>query len=235
MIKLPQVAASQEVGARCEIIDNEKTEISAAGAPIPEELGPKIVEPLALKKKELAQKAPEAPKPDFIPAAGGYHLPDTSLLDYEESHEDKIDKSAMLALADKLQKTLGDYGVKGNVAEIHPGPVVTMYEFVPAPGTKLSKISALSNDLAMSLQALRVRIVAPIPGQGIGRHRGAEQDARDGVPEGDPRRRARAEGEVEADASGSARTSRARRWRSTWRRCRTCSSPARPAPASRSR
>ncbi|MGZ3428975.1 MAG: DNA translocase FtsK, partial [Polyangia bacterium] len=44
--------------------------------------------------------------------------------------------------------------------------VVTMYEFVPAPGTKLSKISALSNDLAMSLQALRVRIVAPIPGKG---------------------------------------------------------------------
>ncbi|HEY1585602.1 MAG TPA: DNA translocase FtsK 4TM domain-containing protein [Polyangia bacterium] len=167
VIKLPQaaVAASQE-SAPMEIIDNEKTEISAAGAPIPEELGPKIVEPLALKKKELAQKAPEVPKPDFIPAAGGYHLPDTNLLDYEESHEDKIDKSAMLALADRLQKTLGDYGVKGNVAEIHPGPVVTMYEFVPAPGTKLSKISALSNDLAMSLQALRVRIVAPIPGKG---------------------------------------------------------------------
>jgi S-DNA-T family DNA segregation ATPase FtsK/SpoIIIE len=72
----------------------------------------------------------------------------------------------MLALADKLQKTLGDYGVKGTVEEIHPGPVVTMYEFIPAPGTKLSKISALSNDLAMSLQALRVRIVAPIPGKG---------------------------------------------------------------------
>ena len=166
VIKLPQVAASAEESAPSEIIDNEKTEISDAGAPIPEELGPKIVEPLAAKKKELVQKAPEAPKPDFIPAAGGYHLPDTSLLDYEESHEDKLDKGAMLALADKLQKTLADYGVKGNVAEIHPGPVVTMYEFVPAPGTKLSKISALSNDLAMSLQALRVRIVAPIPGKG---------------------------------------------------------------------
>jgi S-DNA-T family DNA segregation ATPase FtsK/SpoIIIE len=102
----------------------------------------------------------------FIPAAGGYHLPDVSLLDYEESSDDRIDKSSMLALADKLQKTLADYGVRGTVAEIHPGPVVTMYEFVPAPGTKLSKITALSNDLAMSLQALRVRIVAPIPGKG---------------------------------------------------------------------
>jgi S-DNA-T family DNA segregation ATPase FtsK/SpoIIIE len=165
VIRLPAVAASEE-GAPVELIDNEKTEISAGGGPIPDELGPKIVEPLALKKKELAQKVPDAPKPDFIPAAGGYHLPDTALLDYEESVEDKLDKGAMLALADKLQKTLADYGVKGNVAEIHPGPVVTMYEFVPAPGTKLSKISALSNDLAMSLQALRVRIVAPIPGKG---------------------------------------------------------------------
>ncbi len=52
------------------------------------------------------------------------------------------------------------------MVQIHPGPVVTMYEFVPAPGTKLSKITTLSNDLAMSLQALRVRIVAPIPGKG---------------------------------------------------------------------
>jgi S-DNA-T family DNA segregation ATPase FtsK/SpoIIIE len=165
IIKVPQVGASEE-GAPAEIIDNEKTEISQGPGPMPEEFGPKIVEPLATKKRELAQKTPEAPKPDFIPAAGGYHLPDTSLLDYEEAAEDKIDKAAMLALADKLQRTLGDYGVKGNVAEIHPGPVVTMYEFVPAPGTKLSKISALSNDLAMSLQALRVRIVAPIPGKG---------------------------------------------------------------------
>ncbi len=237
VIRLPQVGASAaELGnAPMEIIDNEKTEISSSGAPVPDELGPKIVEPLALKKKELAQKVPEAPKPDFIPAAGGYHLPDTSLLDYEESHDDKLDKGAMLALAEKLQKTLADYGVKGNVAEIHPGPVVTMYEFVPAPGTKLSKISALSNDLAMSLEALRVRIVAPIPGKGVGRHRGAEQDARDGVPEGDARRRARAEGQVEADHRPRQGHRRARRSPSTWRRCRTCSSPAPPARASRSR
>src|SRR5206468_6795514 len=72
---------------------------------------------------------------------------------------------AMLDLAGRLERTLADYGVKGRVSEIHPGPVVTMYEFVPAPGIKLSKITALSNDLAMALEALRVRIVAPIPGK----------------------------------------------------------------------
>jgi S-DNA-T family DNA segregation ATPase FtsK/SpoIIIE len=160
VIKLPLLAPA-EVAAPTEIIDNDRTEINQA----PPLMAPKIVEPLATKKKELAQK-PAEPKPDYIPAAGGYHLPELALLDYEEAVDDKIDKGAMLALADKLGKTLADYGVKGTVAEIHPGPVVTMYEFVPAPGTKLSKITALSNDLAMSLQALRVRIVAPIPGKG---------------------------------------------------------------------
>src|SRR5581483_11237899 len=172
----PKVAASAE-GAPTAVIENEKTEISAPPAIEREEpkivapLAPKIVEPLAAKKKELAAVAPAqpaAPKPDYIPAAGGYHLPDLSLLDYTADGDDHLDrqsKDEMLALADKLQKTLGDYGVRGNVVEIHPGPVVTMYEFVPAPGTKLSRITGLSNDLAMALAALRVRIVAPIPGK----------------------------------------------------------------------
>ncbi|MEO6953757.1 MAG: DNA translocase FtsK 4TM domain-containing protein [Polyangia bacterium] len=115
----------------------------------------------AVAVKELKEKA------TFIPAAGGYHLPSLDLLDYEEPGETSgLDKQSMLSLAERLQKTLGDYGVKGQVVQIHPGPVVTMYEFVPVAGTKLSKISSLSNDLAMSLEAMSVRIVAPIPGRG---------------------------------------------------------------------
>jgi S-DNA-T family DNA segregation ATPase FtsK/SpoIIIE len=157
--------------APVEVIEGEKTELSEAlpepAKPLPAVVMPKIVEPLAAKKKELA--APAGPKETFIPAAGGYHLPDLALLDYQESADaadvDKQGKEEMLALAEKLQKTLADYGVKGHVQEIHPGPVVTMYEFVPAAGTKLSKISSLSNDLAMALAALKVRIVAPIPGK----------------------------------------------------------------------
>jgi S-DNA-T family DNA segregation ATPase FtsK/SpoIIIE len=158
--------ASRPEGAPSEVIE-DKTEATTS-PPAMEEEGPvlpMIVEPLVLKKKELAAPPP-APKPDYIPAEGGYHLPDLALLDYQDPGEDELDKNGMLSLADRLQKTLADYGVKGSVVQIHPGPVVTMYEFVPAPGTKLSKITALSNDLAMSLQALRVRIVAPIPGKG---------------------------------------------------------------------
>ena len=71
----------------------------------------------------------------------------------------------MLEDSAKLTQTLENYGVKGKVAAIRPGPVVTMYEFAPAPGTRISKITRLADDLAMSLEALKVRIVAPIPGK----------------------------------------------------------------------
>ena len=71
----------------------------------------------------------------------------------------------MLELSAKLTQTLENYGVKGDVVAIRPGPVVTMYEFAPAPGTRVNKIVNLTDDLAIALEALRVRIVAPIPGK----------------------------------------------------------------------
>jgi DNA segregation ATPase FtsK/SpoIIIE, S-DNA-T family len=72
--------------------------------------------------------------------------------------------------------------VKGRVDEIHPGPVVTMYEFEPQSGTKISKIAGLADDLAMALAAQKVRIVAPIPGKArVGFELPNEQPP-DGVP-----------------------------------------------------
>jgi S-DNA-T family DNA segregation ATPase FtsK/SpoIIIE len=152
-----------EEAAPTELIENEHTERAEIAIEAPVRAAPQIIEPLAPKRAELVQKQPKA---DYIPAAGGYHLPELTLLDFEAADEDELDRQGMLTLAERLKKTLADYGVKGEVVQIHPGPVVTMYEFVPAPGTKLSKITTLSNDLAMSLQAMRVRIVAPIPGKG---------------------------------------------------------------------
>ena len=63
-----------------------------------------------------------------------------------------------------LEKTLADYKVEGKVQEIHPGPTVTMFEVSPAPGTKVSKVAGLADDLALGLSR-KVRIVAPIPGK----------------------------------------------------------------------
>jgi S-DNA-T family DNA segregation ATPase FtsK/SpoIIIE len=68
--------------------------------------------------------------------------------------------------AQLLENKLKDYRVEGQVVEIRPGPVVTLYEFVPAPGIKISQVSNLADDLAMALKAISIRIVAPIPGKG---------------------------------------------------------------------
>src|SRR5262249_37627134 len=77
------------------------------------------------------------------------------------------DRELLKRNAQILETKLLDYKVKGKVVEIHPGPVVTMYEFLPAAGVKVSAIAGLANDLAMALSAISIRIVAPIPGKNV--------------------------------------------------------------------
>lgn len=131
--------------------------------------GPQIVESefMAVDKTALLAKDSAQEEPlQFLPLqADEYQLPPVHLLDYDESQVGGLDREAMLELSAKLTTTLESYGVRGQVVAIRPGPVVTMYEFAPAPGTRINKIANLSDDLAMSLEALRVRIVAPIPGK----------------------------------------------------------------------
>jgi S-DNA-T family DNA segregation ATPase FtsK/SpoIIIE len=129
-------------------------------APVEMTPAPAIIAP---EPRKTPPELPVARPPE--PSYDNYQLPDLSLLNFDDPARGDLDRQAMLDLAVRLEKTLADYGVKGRVSEIHPGPVVTMYEFVPQAGTKLSKITALSNDLAMTLEALKVRIVAPIPGK----------------------------------------------------------------------
>jgi len=132
--------------------------------------GPVIFEPKfkANDKAAMAakEKAAEAERQTFIKLGDGdYQLPSIQLLNYDAKEQNTIDKTAMLELSAKLTQTLENYGVKGDVVAIRPGPVVTMYEFAPAPGTRVNKIVNLTDDLALALEALRVRIVAPIPGK----------------------------------------------------------------------
>lgn len=134
----------------------------------PEPAGPAIVESEFMTKKPqaLVSATVDGERLDFLPLGDGeYKLPPITLLDYDENQRDSVDRTAMLELSAKLTRTLADYGVKGEVVAIRPGPVVTMYEFAPAPGTRINKIVNLADDLAMTLEALRVRIVAPIPGK----------------------------------------------------------------------
>lgn len=71
----------------------------------------------------------------------------------------------MKAQGDILTQKLLDFGISGIVRAIQPGPVVTMFEFEPVAGTRVSKIASLESDLALSMSALSIRIIAPIPGK----------------------------------------------------------------------
>lgn len=96
-----------------------------------------------------------------------YDPPPIDLLDPVRVTDISVDKEALKRNAETLERKLKDYKVEGKVVEIHPGPVVTMYEFLPAPGVKISQIANLSDDLKMALEAINIRIVAPIPGKGV--------------------------------------------------------------------
>ncbi len=124
------------------------------------------------KKEEGVPRAPEKKAAvqetfEFFKEIGPYKLPDPSLLDDIEKKEVKVDKDSIQANASILEKKLKDYGIEGRVMEVKPGPVITMYEFEPAPGVKVSKIANLSDDLAMALSAVSIRIIAPIPGKAV--------------------------------------------------------------------
>ncbi|MBL0224613.1 MAG: DNA translocase FtsK 4TM domain-containing protein [Geobacteraceae bacterium] len=119
------------------------------------------------KKKESAKTAAVQETFAFIKADGDFRTPPFSLLDTPPATEKKLDRDALTMNARLLEKKLKDYGIDGEVVEICPGPVITMYEFSPAPGIKISRIAGLADDLTMALQAMSIRIVAPIPGKGV--------------------------------------------------------------------
>lgn len=124
-----------------------------------------IQAPKSEKKEE--KKAVVQESFDFLKDIGPYKLPPASLLDDTDKKEVKVDRESVQANARILEKKLKDYGIDGKVTEVRPGPVITMYEFEPAAGIKVSRISNLSDDLAMALSAVSIRIIAPIPGKSV--------------------------------------------------------------------
>lgn len=101
------------------------------------------------------------------PPRGPWEPPSLSLLDFVAPAQREIDQELLRSNAEKLEAKLLDYKVQGKVVGIHPGPVVTMYEFLPAAGVRISQIANLADDLTMALKATSIRIVAPIPGKGV--------------------------------------------------------------------
>jgi len=96
-----------------------------------------------------------------------FNLPLISFLDEKQKIEKNIDTDLLKEKAKILENKLNDFNVFGEVVEILPGPVITTFEYKPASGIKISKIAGLSNDLALALSAISIRIVAPIPGRDV--------------------------------------------------------------------
>jgi len=93
--------------------------------------------------------------------------PDIDLFQRPPASARVIDRESLIMNSRILEKKLRDFGVNGRVVTVHPGPVITMYEFEPASGVKVNRIVSLSDDLALALRALSVRIIAPLPGKAV--------------------------------------------------------------------
>ena len=97
---------------------------------------------------------------------GTYKYPIVSLLDDYGGGAISVNKEELEANKNRIVSTLGNYGIQIDKIKATIGPTVTLYEIIPAPGVRISKIKNLEDDIALSLSALGIRIIAPIPGKG---------------------------------------------------------------------
>jgi S-DNA-T family DNA segregation ATPase FtsK/SpoIIIE len=165
----PEIAAPQKASrrpARLELPDDEDD-----SAPLPWD------EPTPAPAPPSARAAPEprvaAPKPaktskkavddaqaafDFARPEGDFDLPPLAMLAKPQARTASVDETALKQNAKMLEGVLAEFGVKGVIDQIRPGPVVTLYELVPAPGVKHGRVVALSDDIARSMSARACRI-----------------------------------------------------------------------------
>ncbi|HTK86036.1 MAG TPA: DNA translocase FtsK 4TM domain-containing protein, partial [Patescibacteria group bacterium] len=140
--------------------DEEETETETPAIPAGIATGAVLVAPP--KKKEPKQKR------FALEHADGWQFPSIDLLHAPppEAEEEELDETSLRRNADMLQNVLKDFNVEGDIVSIHPGPVVTLYELEPAPGTKSSRVISLSDDIARSMSAVSVRS-AVVPGRNV--------------------------------------------------------------------
>jgi S-DNA-T family DNA segregation ATPase FtsK/SpoIIIE len=127
--------------------------------PAPE---PKIKVPEFKKISEAAASKKDAIREGPV---RDYQLPSLDLLDSTPPLEARQIKEDLANNARILEETLEDFGISVKVTDIERGPVITRYELEPAPGIKVNRIVALGDDIALTMKAQTVRIVAPIPGK----------------------------------------------------------------------
>ncbi len=141
----------------------------AKPAPVGRPKAPGELEIVDHDAERESKKKPEQEAFTFAdrPTNRPWVAPEIDLFHPPPSSRRKIDPESLTMNARILEKKLSDFGVSGSVLKVHPGPVITMYEFEPASGVKVGKIVGLSDDLALALRALSVRIIAPLPGKSV--------------------------------------------------------------------
>jgi S-DNA-T family DNA segregation ATPase FtsK/SpoIIIE len=95
-----------------------------------------------------------------------FRLPSIELLEEHKSGDSTVSEEELISNKNRIVQTLGNYKIQIDKIKATIGPTVTLYEIVPAPGIRISKIKNLEDDIALSLSALGIRIIAPIPGRG---------------------------------------------------------------------
>ncbi len=129
-------------------------EVQPAPAPQPTRIRSVSARPLTMMPAPLA-------------SGGAYEMPSLDLLnDAPERETMTMTQEALEQSAGLLESVLEDFGVRGEIIDVRPGPVVTLYEFEPAPGVKSSRVIGLSDDIARSMSALSAR-VAVVPGRNV--------------------------------------------------------------------
>jgi len=136
----------------------------------------RLTEPEPVQAPTIIPQKKKSKKEEFIVNEGSisvsedgdYKIPPISLLDDPLPVEESAEmKEEILLSSSILERKLADFGVEGKVVQVLPGPVITLYEFEPAPGIKVSRILSLSDDLALAMRALSLRILAPVPGKPV--------------------------------------------------------------------
>ena len=136
----------------------------------------RLTEPEPVQAPTIIPQKKKSKKEEFIVKEGSisvsedgdYKIPPISLLDDPLPVEESAEmKEEILLSSSILERKLADFGVEGKVVQVLPGPVITLYEFEPAPGIKVSRILSLSDDLALAMRALSLRILAPVPGKPV--------------------------------------------------------------------
>ena len=119
-----------------------------------------------LSQKDISNKLEELGEYDPKLDLSNYKIPKINLLEDYGSGKIEIDKSELEANKNKIVETLGNYKIGISSISATIGPTITLYEIVPEAGVRISKIKNLEDDIALSLSALGIRIIAPIPGKG---------------------------------------------------------------------